>query len=133
MSNGFNALFCCFRHTHCVWCEVYNYVSNCCTVLGLQNDLKRQEEQIHEMEENISILRKELNKTEQARKDSSIKVPSTLLQTSQFILSIKQNTHNLALNILHLLYKRQIGCFSVCFLLLHLFCRLPLWSCRSPS
>jgi len=93
---------------------VYNYVS-CCAVLGLQNKLKRQEEQIHEMEENISILRKELNKTEQARKDSSIKVPSTLIQTSQFIRSIKPNTHNLASNILHLLYKQQtgLGCIMI--------------------
>lgn len=36
--------------------------------------MRRQEEQAGEMEENISMLRKELAKTEQARKDASIKV-----------------------------------------------------------
>lgn len=36
--------------------------------------MKRQEEQAGDMEENINTLRKELAKTEQARKDASIKV-----------------------------------------------------------
>lgn len=36
--------------------------------------MKRQEEQAGDMEENINTLRKELGKTEQARKDASIKV-----------------------------------------------------------
>ncbi len=77
--------FYCFCHTHlCIWCNVY-YKTSFCFVPGLENDRRRQEEQIHEMEENISILRKELSKTEQARKDTSIKVRSTFTQTYQSI------------------------------------------------
>lgn len=54
------------------------YKTSFCFVPGIETDLSKQEEQIHEMEENISILRKELNKTEQARKDTSIKVQSSI-------------------------------------------------------
>lgn len=36
--------------------------------------MRRQEEQAGELEENVNMLRKELAKTEQARKDASIKV-----------------------------------------------------------
>ncbi|KAF5893304.1 protein CIP2A isoform X1, partial [Clarias magur] len=43
------------------------------TIADLQAEVGRQEEQAGEMEENINTLRKELARTEQARKDASIK------------------------------------------------------------
>uniref|UniRef100_A0A8B9RGC6 Cell proliferation regulating inhibitor of protein phosphatase 2A n=1 Tax=Astyanax mexicanus TaxID=7994 RepID=A0A8B9RGC6_ASTMX len=55
------------------------------TIAGLQAEMRRQEEQASEMEESMNILRKELNKTEQARKEASIKVGGFLTQTNSLI------------------------------------------------
>lgn len=48
---------------------------------GLRDELRAEEEKLREkerersdLEETVEVLRKELNKTEQARKDASIKV-----------------------------------------------------------
>uniref|UniRef100_A0A4W4EIQ4 CIP2A N-terminal domain-containing protein n=1 Tax=Electrophorus electricus TaxID=8005 RepID=A0A4W4EIQ4_ELEEL len=45
-------------------------------IAGLQLEVERQVEQATEMEESVSILRRELSKTEQARKEAIIKVGS---------------------------------------------------------
>lgn len=55
---------------------------------GLQGELRAEEEKVkekdqekRELEETVDVLRKELNKTEQARKDASIKVMKRRPQT----------------------------------------------------
>lgn len=67
----------CTHHFYiiCYLCIAFLAVKVAClAVLGLQNELRSQKEQIQELDENVTILRKELNKTEQARKETSIKV-----------------------------------------------------------
>lgn len=43
-----------------------------------EEKLKKKDEERRELEETVDVLRKELNKTEQARKDASIKVETCL-------------------------------------------------------
>lgn len=53
--------------------------------------MRRQEEQAGEMEENINVLRKELAKTEQARKEASIKVRAKGMTSFSSRLALKSN------------------------------------------
>lgn len=58
---------------------------------GLHADLRAQEEKLQEkdgekrdLEETVGVLRKELNKTEQARKEASIKVRKRSVYTKPY-------------------------------------------------
>lgn len=46
--------------------------------------MKAREQEQRDLEDTVDVLRKELNRTEQARKDASIKVPSSLLSQRRY-------------------------------------------------
>uniref|UniRef100_A0A8C6SUI8 Cell proliferation regulating inhibitor of protein phosphatase 2A n=1 Tax=Neogobius melanostomus TaxID=47308 RepID=A0A8C6SUI8_9GOBI len=72
--------------------------------IGLR--LKEKEQERRDLEETVDVLRKELDKTQQARKDASIKASSLEQQRSQLELKLKQkedelNKHSSMIAMIH--------------------------------
>ncbi|XP_034562456.1 protein CIP2A isoform X2 [Notolabrus celidotus] len=74
-------------------------------ITGLRGELRSKEEKVkakdqekRDLEDTVDVLRKELNKTEQARKDANIKASSLELQKSQLETKLKQKEEELNKN-----------------------------------
>ncbi|KAI9999405.1 hypothetical protein NQD34_018242 [Periophthalmus magnuspinnatus] len=71
-----------------------------------QQKLKEKEQERRDLEETVDVLRKELDKTQQARKDASIKATALEQQKSQLELKLKQkedelNKHSAMIAMIH--------------------------------
>lgn len=75
-------------------------------IAGLRSELRAEEQERRNLEETVDVLRKELDKTQQARKDASIKASSLEQQRSQLELKLKQkedelNKHSAMIAMIH--------------------------------